>query len=346
MTTLYIALEQGLLVARGQDHTWRVDQRLRDRPVQSVAGDPLRPERLYCGTFGQGVWYSADAGASWQPAGAALADRQIMAVVVSPVERAGDQGVVYAGTEPSALYRSADGGQTWQECAGLRALPSAATWSFPPRPQTHHVRAIGLAPDAPGRLYVAIEAGALVRSPDGGRTWHDRQPDGPRDAHTLATHEQAPGRVYAAAGDGFLDPGRGYAESRDGGATWQYSGAGLQHHYLWGLAVDPGDPETIVVSAASGPQQAHYPPAAESYIYRKCRGEVWRLCAAGLPEAKGLLAPVLAAHAAEPGVFYAASNAGLFRSPDAGQHWEPLPIPWPDPYRFLRIQALAVTAAA
>src|SRR5207248_1004427 len=114
----------------------------------------------------------------------------------------------------------------------------AATWSFPPRPYTHHVRAIAGDPHAPGRLYVAIEAGALVRSDDGGATWHDRVMGGPIDSHTLATHPAAPGRVYSAAGDGFGQPGSGYLESPDGGGTWRPNGAGMAVHYCWGLALD------------------------------------------------------------------------------------------------------------
>src|SRR5436853_615068 len=77
-----------------------------------------------------------------------------------------------------------------------------------------------LDPAAVERLYVCIEAGALVRSPDGGRTWVDRTPDGPWDTHTLAAHPQRPGRLYSAAGDGFSTPGHGYQESPDGGDHW------------------------------------------------------------------------------------------------------------------------------
>src|SRR5205814_1398906 len=48
------------------------------------------------------------------------------------------------------------------------------------------------------------------QSPDGGATWLDRAPDGPRDTHQLACHDSSPGRWYSAAGDGYF-------ESRDGG---------------------------------------------------------------------------------------------------------------------------------
>ena len=332
MMTIYIAMPDALLVVRRQVGVWHGERRLEGLPAQCLAADPLHPEFVCCGTFGHGLWRSVDAGATWRQVGAgALRSPQIMAVAVSAMERAGEYGVIYAGTEPSALYRSEDGGQTWHELTELLALPSAPTWSFPPRPSTSHVRAIGLDPNAAGRLYVAIEAGALVRSFDGGRTWEDRRPGSPFDTHTLGLPSQLPGRIYSAAGDGFMHPGQGFALSRDAGDTWERPSAGLEHHYLWGLAVDPADPETLIVSAAHSPNQAHNPTAAESAIYRRSGGRAWQRVTEGLPAEHGMLGSVLAASQAELGVFYAANNLGLYRSADAGHSWEPLDLPWPEP---------------
>jgi hypothetical protein len=342
MTNIAIAMPDGLIVLQRQNSHWEAGRQMHNLPAQCLAADPFRPERIYCGTFGRGLWRSADGGASWQPVGDGITQQQVMSVAVSPVERAGAYGVVYAGTEPSYLFRSEDGGDTWEDRSTFRALPSAPTWSFPPRPYTHHVRAIGLDPTDPGRLYIAIEAGALLRSSDSGLTWEDRTPDGPRDSHTLATPPSAPGRIYAAAGDGFMAPGRGFAMSHDRGSTWERNGAGLRHHYLWGLAVDPGNPDTLIVSAANSPQQAHNPLSAESAIYRKTADAAWQQCLDGLPASQGMLASSLAANAAEPGVFYAANNQGVFRSPDAGLTWERLAIPWPDSYRMQHVRALLV----
>jgi len=130
---------------------------------------------------------------------------KVQSVTVTRSERVNDRGVVYAGTEPSAIFRSEDGGETWYECGDLTALPSASEWSFPPRPQTHHVRWIEPDPHVPGRLFVAVEAGALIRSLDSGTTWQDRAADGPRDSHQLSIQLSAPARLYSAAGDGYFE---------------------------------------------------------------------------------------------------------------------------------------------
>ena len=330
MTKIYAATTGELLVASGRNGGWRTERRLSGFSPQCVAADPSRPERVYCGTFDRGLWRSVDAGDSWERVGEEVVRDPVMAVAVSPNEHSGGYGVVYAGTEPSALYRSEDGGETWRELEEMRGLPSATEWSFPPRPETSHVRTVVPDPNAPGRLYVAIEAGALIRSRDGGATWEDRVPDGPRDTHTLAVHEEVPDRLYSAAGDGFARTGMGYSESRDGGDTWQRYSDGLKHHYLWGVAVDPADPETVVISAASSPWGAHDPSAWESTIYQRTGGGPWREVADGLPDPEGRVITVLASNEAEPGAFYALTNTGLYRSPNAGLTWERLDVEWSD----------------
>ena len=107
-----------------------------------------------------------------------------------------------SGTEPSSLYRSSDHGETFEKVAPLD-LPSRKTWSFPPRPDTHHVQCI--AHGGEGAVHVAIEFGAMLRSVNGGRSFADRLADSPLDTHALQTHPAAPARLYAALGDALAD---------------------------------------------------------------------------------------------------------------------------------------------
>lgn len=345
MTKIYLAMEDELLVVGRREGHWHADRQLAGSSPRCVAADPLRPDHLYCGTADRGLWRSADAGASWERVGEGVIHDMVMAVAVGLAERADGLGIVYAGTEPSTLFRSEDGGESWEELWEMRELPSASEWSFPPKPETSHVRFILPDPHVAGNLFVCIEAGALIRSHDGGRTWRDRTPDGPRDTHTLAAHKDAPGRLYSAAGDGFMRAGMGYAESRDGGEAWERFFEGLKHHYLWGVAVDPADSEMVLVSAAASPREAHNPRRADSTIYRKEAGRPWQEVTDGLPETRGRVASVLASNEDEPGAFYALTNLGLYRSPDAGLSWESLDIAWPDHYRDQRQHGLAIVGA-
>jgi photosystem II stability/assembly factor-like uncharacterized protein len=333
MSNLVVATEAALLIARNATR-WAVEEHLRGRSPECLAVDPHDPTRLYCGTLGNGLWRSTDAGRTWEPAGSGIPHRDVTAVAVSAAEQAKGVGVVYAGTEPSAVFRSDDGGDTWTDLAGLRALPSATTWSFPPRPHTHHVRWIEPDPTQPGTVFVAIEAGALVRTLDGGRTWLDRVPDGPYDTHTAATHRLAPGRIYSAAGDGYF-------ESNDAGESWTEPDNGLEHFYLVGVAVDPGDPDAVIVSGADGPYVAYSPRYAEAYVYRRTERGPWEPAMHGLPEARGTVATRFATHVDQPGVIYAANNRGLFRSADGGLTWKLLDIAWPGPALADGVEALA-----
>ena len=336
MKTLYVAMEDALLIVRDGAGKWTVDQYLEGMALQCVAVDPHHSARIYVGTDDQGVWRSQDGGRTWGPAGSGIAWTDVTAIAVGG-EQAGRLDTVYVGTEPSAVFRSTDGGETWKELKGLTKLPSASTWSFPPRPETHHVRWIGIDPHDARHLYVAIEAGALVRSLDGGDTWIDRTPDGPYDTHTLALHPHARGRLYSAAGDG-------YYESRDEGRTWDNIESGLRHGYLFGVAVDPADPEMVIVSAASGPGRAYSAANATSYLYVKKGNGPWTAVRDGFPEPKGTTISFLATSPNEPHTIYAVNNRGIFLSRDAGMKWERLDVPWAERFTHQSVQGLALEA--
>jgi photosystem II stability/assembly factor-like uncharacterized protein len=330
---LAVVTRRALLIAR-RASTWTIEEHLGGRSPGCVAVDLHVPARVYCGTARAGLFRSRDSGRNWEPVGPGIDPPMVTAVDVARAESGDTFGTVYAGTEPSAVFRSENGGDSWVDLAGLRALPSADTWSFPPRPHTHHVRWIEADASVADRVFVAIEAGALVRTFDRGRTWRDRVRGGPYDTHTATTNPLAPGRIYSAAGDGYF-------ESADGGDSWISPEDGLKHLYLVGVAVDPADPDTVIVSATDGPRSAYSPRTAEAYVYRKAGLKRWEQAMSGLPAAKGTTASRFATHAGEPGVIYAANNHGLFKSDDVGRGWKTLDLPWPEPGLAEGVEAVA-----
>ncbi len=281
---------------------------LRDLRPTCLAADPWVAGRGWCGTAGGGVARSDDGGGSWRVVG--LRGEQITALAPSPTERE----VVWAGTEPSALWRSGDGGGTWAQVEELLQLPSSSEWSFPPRPETHHVRWIACDPTDGGRLWVAIEAGALVTTPDGGRSWQDRVSGGPYDTHELAIHPQRPSTLRVAAGDGYF-------ESEDGGVTWSTPERGLEVGYLRSVTIDPGDPDVMVVSGASAPRSAYVAGMSDGRLYRRDGRGPWERVVVGWPDPPKTIAPLLVG-GTEPGELWAADERGLHRSADAGRSWK------------------------
>jgi photosystem II stability/assembly factor-like uncharacterized protein len=277
--------------------------------LHAVAVDSRKPERIAVGCRGSGVWESEDAGTTWRDAD--LPAQDVFSVAFSPVD-----GALYAGCEPSALYVRRDGA-SWRELASLRELPSAPTWSFPPRPWTSHVRWIAPSPHDPGLLLVGIELGGLMRTTDGGETWADHRPGAQRDVHALAWHPAEPGRAYEAAGGGA-------AWSRDGGESWEPADAGRDRHYTWALAVDASDPDCWFVSAAPGPFEAHGNRAARAAVSRWRSSGPWEELDLGLPRPLATMPYALAS--TDRRLVAGLRDGRLFASDDRGDTWRPLDV--------------------
>ena len=345
MTVIFAALEKSLLVLESSsngddDSRLKVNEDLKGLHPTAIAIDPQNSNRVYCGTWNNGLWKTDNSGQTWEKTSLMIYNANITTVSVSPIEK-GEEGFnkLFVGTEPSIIYSSSDGGQTWKIIDGFNRLDSSSTWSFPPRPWTNHVRWIEPDANKEDYLFVAIEAGALIKSFDGGKTWKDRVKNGPYDTHTLVSHKKAPQRLYSAAGDG-------YYESQDYGMTWKNSDKGLEDNtYLMSVAVDSKDPQNKVVSAASKAWKAHDRKNPESFLYRRSTEDVdekWELVTEGIFESNGTIISILESNSNIKDEFYCLNNRGIYCSKDSGISWEKLKIPWPKEYYLQHPWALAV----
>jgi hypothetical protein len=268
-------------------------------PVRCVAADG---DRVIVGTQGAGALLSSDGGRRWEHI--ELPEPDVFSVAIGPAD-----GTLYAGTEPSRLFVLRDGVE-WTELEALQDIPSRERWSFPPRPWTHHVRWIAPDPYRRERLLVGIELGGVMLSEDGGESFSDHAPGAKRDPHAITWHPLAEGRAYEAAGDGA-------AWSADGGRIWSSVDAGRELGYCWALAVDPDDPDSWYVSAASGPRDAHSAGRAHGRLYR-WDGDAWRelpVPGESMPYTLAVLADKLVC---------GMSDGRLLQSPDRGESWQEL----------------------
>jgi hypothetical protein len=161
-TKLLIAMQDSVLTLESSKTNWKLHECLKGTHPQCISFDPSKSNRAYCGTFGNGLWKTDDYGETWDNIGIdSISSKDVTSVSVSHnLERAknNDEGfnTVYVGTEPAVFYRSDDRAESW------------------PRPWTSHVRWIEPDKTKPDYVYAAIEAGALVQSHDGGKTWIDK----------------------------------------------------------------------------------------------------------------------------------------------------------------------------
>jgi hypothetical protein len=306
----------------GANGVWQVEYPITGQDLRCLAADPRDAHILYAGTQGQGVLLSKDAGKTWHPAG--LAGRIVKSIAVSAFSSgiASETGMVFAGTKsPASVFLSTEGGENWTELAGFRRIRSRWLWFSPAEPPfTAYVQGIALSPSDPNVLIAGIEAGAVVRSQDGGKTWSDHCRGAARDCHALIFHASNGEWAYEGGGTGP-------AYSRDGGRTWRQPKAGLDRRYCWAVAADPAHPEVWYVSASPSPFKAHGGNNAQAYIFRSVGGASWEKLTGGLPQPLDSMPYALVTDRSAAGHLYAGlANGDVWFSENYGEHWEKLPF--------------------
>ena len=257
---------------------------------------------------------SDDRGRTWRPAG--LEGHIVKSLAVSRAE----PGAVYAGTKPALVFVSRDGGTHWTELDAFRRIRSRRLWFSPAeKPYTAYVQAIALSPSDPNVVHVGIEAGATVRSADGGSNWTGHLKGSLRDCHTLVSHPTSKDWVYEAGGTGA-----GVAVSHDAGTTWKQHKPGLDRHYGWACAADPAQPNVWYVSVSPGAMKAHSANNAQAAIFR-WTDERWQRLARGLPQPLEYMPYALLTDPEAPGhVCAGLSNGQVWHSADYGESWRQL----------------------
>jgi len=318
VNTFLATTSHGLARAsQGASSEWSVELLLSDQDVRCLAADPLNSNVLYAGTQGKGVLRSNDGGKTWRSVG--LAGQIVKALAASRTQ----PGTVYAGTKPALLFVSRDGGASWTELASFQRIRSRWFWFSPAeKPFTAYVQAIALSPADPNTIVVGIEAGAVVRSSDGGQSWSGHRRGALRDCHSLTFHVTNGDWIYEGGGTGA-----GVSVSRDAGATWAQPREGLDRHYGWAVAADPAHPEVWYASVAPSPWKAHSENNAQASIVRSVGGAPWQLLTGGLPQPLNHMPYALLTVPAAPGHVYAGlSNGEVWHSTDHGDSWHKLPF--------------------
>lgn len=340
----------------------------------------------------RGVYRSADGGQTWQPASAGLRDLAIMQLAISP-DPGGLTLYARAREASVGLHRTSDGGQTWASLASRYAAspgdqaPSALALA-PDAARTREqavflstrqdgsrlmisqdggklwtrladATAMALHP-SPGfaqdsTLFGVFEQQGLMRSTDGGKTWHSAL-RGVRGASSRDSLALSPN--FEQDRTAFLltrEPARLYRTS-NGGESWQVSTSALvasatalavSDTTVWMGMTDgrvvmtaigelgwkdipptaPDQWETVAMSPAFDQDQTLFAATRDAGVWVSTDGKTWR--DTGFPAREvgiGRMHLAVSPDWSNDHTLFAATGSQLYRSTDGGDTWQLLPV--------------------
>ncbi|MBN9663465.1 MAG: SBBP repeat-containing protein [Acidobacteria bacterium] len=256
------------------------------RGIQGVSMvlDPSNPQILYVATS-RGVFKSSDGGFTWTPSNSGLTSAATQYLAIDPKTPTN----VYVATSTVGVFKTTNGGASWSAAnSGL----AKSVWH------------LAIDPQNPKTIYATTNSSGIMKSTDGGDTWNTANA-GIDDYYPyviqIAVDPQTPSTLYAA---GYLYVYR----SRDSGLTWTPLNAGPFDEIYNSIHVDENNPSIIYASSVF------------SGSYRSTDG------GASWQPMRGGLSPYTRAYefrssTAAPGVVYAATGTGIYRSLNYGQTW-------------------------
>src|SRR5437763_7862826 len=201
--------------------------------ITCLVCDPAKPDNIWAGAAGGGVWQSTDAGRSWKGLWHSQDVLNVGALAIHPT----NPKIIYCGTGEANLsadsyagvgiYRTTNGGQTWTLFA------SSAKTKIPSR-----IGAIAIDPHDPSHMRIGGIGfgkvspqehgfGGMYTSRDEGKTWTRETFISAQNywCHSIVFHPTQPQRIFAT----FTAQGvsNGIWRSTDGGATWSHLTNGL-----------------------------------------------------------------------------------------------------------------------
>jgi photosystem II stability/assembly factor-like uncharacterized protein len=186
--------------------------------VSTIEVDPQRPNVVYAGTHGAGVFRSGDGGRTWQRSSDGLPPDTLVLQFELALSRPSTLYLeAHAGQR---LYRSTDGAGSWQALPVMDAT----------------IADLDVDPATPDTVYLATHEG-LLRSVNGGSTW--ARIGSLQYPSRLAIAPSAPQVLYAEDGGHVMRSG-------DGGSTWSQQSTWTEGFDAF--AVDPGNPNSVYVS--------------------------------------------------------------------------------------------------
>jgi len=240
-----------------------------------------------------------------------------------------EPNILYCGVEPAALFETRDAGETWSMVRGLHDHPHRPRWV--PGNGGLALHTIVLDPAERQRMYVAISAGGVYRTDNGGSTWSaqnqgvramfmpNKYPEFGQCVHKITLHRDRPERL-------FLQNHWGIYRSDDCAEKWTDVANGVPSDFGFAMVMHPKDPDCVyVVPVESDEFRCACDGRLRVYRTRNA-GSSWEPLSRGLPQ-KGayetVLRDAMTADSLDPvGIYFGTRSGQLFGSRDEGKSWQ------------------------
>jgi photosystem II stability/assembly factor-like uncharacterized protein len=340
---LCIGTKKGLFVAEAAKGRRKFEIRGPFGPgvsVYSALLDQRGSPRIYASScnafFGMKVLVSTDLGQKFKETKAAPAfpegDGRALANIWS-LEPGYDKKELWCGVEPAAMFRSEDRGNSWEMVAGISKHEHSQHW----QPGNgglcmHTIVRVG------DRVHLGISTGGHYVSQDGGETFAaanegigagfipDPYPEFGQCVHKIATHPDAPDRLYMQNHGGWEDrPGIGVLRSDDQGRSWESIAEGLPSDFGLPLVVHPHSPDIVYVVPLE-PTTRTCPDGAPAVWRSENAGRKWKRLAKGLPKADAFFTVLRDAMTIDetnsPALYFGTTTGQLWIGRDGGEKWD------------------------
>ncbi len=286
----------------------------------------------YWGTF---LRSSDDFGKSWTnpqeapirfPLDTGVSLKNIWQISLGPPD---EPDVLYCGVEPAALFQTGDAGETWSLVRGLFDHPHRPRWM--PGNGGLALHTIVLDPTNGQRMYVAISAGGVYRTDDGGQTWAaqnrgiramfmpSKYPEFGQCVHKIAMHPDHPERL-------FLQNHWGLYRSDNYGESWTDIANGVPSDFGFAMIMHPKNPDWVYIVPVES-DQFRCACDGRLRVYRtRNAGASWEPLMRGLPQKRAyetVLRDAMTADSFDPaGIYFGTRSGQIFGSRDEGRTWQ------------------------
>lgn len=298
---MYVATNDYIYKTRDGGQTWaNLSRGMSYSRVIAMAIDPAYPATVYAGTKGDAVYKSHDGGQRWVSMRVGLDDATITSVVNQFVFDPADSQHIFIATT-MGVFETKNGGEQWtKRMEGMKEVLMVVT--------------IGMDPTRSAVLYAGT-SGGVYKSVDGAGHWEKVNnglvPPGmvktsrALNVTSILVDPYEPDTVYAATLAGFY-------KTTDGAKSWAHVAESLADQMLMGMVLDRTKRGVIYLAGRDGVHRS------------EDGGGTWRTLNNGFSTTN---IRSIAQSETDPRLFYAGMNgSGLYRSRDAGETWEPMPM--------------------